>query len=38
MHIAVMITVVLLPILGGILIPMLPFRDRRKMLDRKSVV
>ena len=32
MHIAVMITVVLLPILGGILIPMLPFRDRRKML------
>jgi Formate hydrogenlyase subunit 3/Multisubunit Na+/H+ antiporter, MnhD subunit len=27
-----MITVVLLPILGGILIPMLPFRDRRKML------
>ncbi len=32
MHIAVMITVVLLPILGGILIPMFPFRDRRKML------
>lgn len=32
MHIAVMITVVLLPILGGILIPMLPFRNRRNML------
>ena len=32
MHIAVMITVVLLPILGGILIPMLPFRNRREML------
>lgn len=32
MHIAVMITVVLLPILGGILIPMLPFRSRREML------
>ncbi len=32
MHIAVMITVVLLPILGGILIPMLPFRGRREML------
>jgi len=27
-----MITVVLLPILGGILIPMLPFRDRKGML------
>ncbi len=32
MHIAVMITVVLLPILGGILIPLLPFRSRREML------
>lgn len=32
MHIAVMITAVLLPILGGILIPMLPFRSRREML------
>lgn len=32
MHIAVMIMVVLLPILGGILIPMLPFRSRRNML------
>lgn len=32
MHIAVMITVVLLPILGGVLIPMLPFRSRREML------
>lgn len=32
MHIAIMITVVLLPILGGILIPMLSFRNRRGML------
>lgn len=32
MHIAIMITVVLLPVLGGILIPMLPFRNRREML------
>ena len=32
MHIAVMIAVVLLPVLGGILIPMLPFRSRREML------
>lgn len=32
MHIAIMITVVLLPILGGILIPMLPFRRRGGML------
>ncbi len=32
MHIAVMIAVVLLPVLGGILIPMLPFRNRREML------
>ena len=32
MHIAVMISVVLLPILGGVLIPMLPFRNRREML------
>lgn len=32
MHIAVMIAVVLLPVLGGILIPMLPFRGRREML------
>ncbi len=32
MHIAVMILVVLLPILGGILIPLLPFRSRREML------
>lgn len=32
MHIAVMITVVMLPILGGILIPLLPFRSRRSML------
>ncbi len=32
MHIAVMIMVVLLPILGGVLIPMLPFRSRREML------
>ena len=32
MHIAIMITVVLLPILGGILIPMLPFHNRKQML------
>lgn len=32
MHIAVMIMVVLLPILGGILISLLPFRGRREML------
>lgn len=32
MHIAVMIMVVLLPILGGILIPLLPFKSRRDLL------
>ncbi|MGN0385243.1 MAG: complex I subunit 5 family protein [Lachnospiraceae bacterium] len=32
MNIAIMITVVLLPIIGGVLIPVLPFKNRKQMM------